>query len=220
MCKNSENDLKPLSVQALKRMPLYLAYLTNIKTNGEIYISAAAVAKELELNEVQVRKDLAYVCKSRGIPKKGFVIKDLTDGISEYLGYNNVNDAIVVGVGKLGRALMDYSGFSKYGLNIIAGFDCNKNVINNKDVFDMDKLKSLCARLKIKIAVITTPAVYAQQVCDELIDAGILAIWNFAPVYLKTPRSILVQNENMASDLALLSNYLRKKINTNGGETV
>ena len=206
------NRYKNLSRQALRRLPVYMSYLKSIDANENEYISSAAVAKALDLNDVQVRKDLAAVCKSAGTPKKGFVIRDLIRGISDYLGYENSNVAVLIGAGKLGMALMSYKGFDNYGIKIVAAFDSRSEAVDNKIIYDMSRLKEICSLHKVKIGIITVPDASAQTVCDALVDSGIMAIWNFAPIHLKAPDDILVQNENMASSLALLSNHLREKM--------
>lgn len=206
------NKRNNLSRQALKRLPVYMAYLKSLDDSEIEYISSAAVAEALDMNDVQVRKDLAAVCKSSGIPKKGFVVRDLIDGISEFLGYGSEKEAILVGAGNLGMALMSYRGFDNYGINIVAAFDTRPEIIDNKKVFDISLLPEMCKKLNVKIGIITVPENSAQQVCDMLVESGILGIWNFAPTHLKAPEEILVQNENMASSLALLSNHLQERI--------
>lgn len=206
------NSYKNLSRQALRRLPVYMSYLKSLDANENEYISSAAVAKALDLNDVQVRKDLAAVCKSSGIPKKGFVVRDLINGISDFLGYENSNVAVLIGAGKLGMALMSYKGFDNYGINIVAAFDSRSEVVDNENIYDISRLKEICSLYKVKIGIITVPDTSAQVVCDALVESGIMAIWNFAPIHLKAPDEILVQNENMASSLALLSNHLREKI--------
>lgn len=206
------NKKRTLSKQALKRLPVYMSYLTSLDIGDEEYISSSAVAAALDMNDVQVRKDLAAVCKSTGIPKKGFLVYDLISGISDFLGYADGKDAILVGAGNLGMALMSYRGFDNYGINIVAAFDTREDVIDNERIFDISRLGEMCKKLNVKIGIITVPNTSAQKVCDILVDSGILAIWNFAPVHLKAPENILVQSENMASSLALLSNHLREKL--------
>ena len=201
-----------LSKQALKRLPVYMSYLKSLDTQQVEYISSSTVAEALDMNDVQVRKDLAAVCKTAGIPKKGFVVRDLMGGISDFLGYSQGNDAILIGAGNLGMALMSYRGFDNYGINIVAAFDSRPEVIDNKKVFDISRLGEICKKLNVKIGIITVPDTAAQKVCDLLVESGILAIWNFAPTHIKAPEDILVQNENMASSLALLSNHLREKM--------
>ena len=206
------NNRNVLSKQALKRLPVYMAYLKSLDPIETEYISSAAVAEALEMNDVQVRKDLAAVCKSAGVPKKGFILKDLVSGISDYLGYGSGNDAILIGAGNLGMALMSYRGFDNYGINIVAAFDNRPEVVDNERIFDISRLGEICEKHNVKIGIITVPDSAAQRVCDMLVESGILAIWNFAPTHIKAPEDILVQNENMASSLALLSNHLREKM--------
>lgn len=201
-----------MNKQTLERLPIYLSFLKSLPPDGPANISATGIAEGLGLNDVQVRKDLAQV-SGGGRPKLGYIAEELIDDIEQYLGYKDTNDAIIVGVGKLGGALMSYEGFKKYGLNIVAGFDNNEDVIDNKRVFALDKVKDLCARMKIHIAIITVPEREAQSVCDLLVSCGIMAIWSFAPVHLKVPKEILVRQENMASSLAVLSKHLARKIN-------
>ena len=133
-----------LSRQALKRLPVYMAYLKGLVPSGTEYVSSATVAEALDMNDVQVRKDLAAVCKSTGIPKKGFMVRDLIDGISDFLGYSSGNDAILVGAGNLGMALMSYRGFDNYGINIVAAFDSRPEIVDNEKVFDVANLKRKC----------------------------------------------------------------------------
>lgn len=206
------NKKSILSKQALKRLPVYMSYLKSLDTEQVEYISSSTVAEALDMNDVQVRKDLAAVCKTAGIPKKGFVVRDLIGGISDFLGYSQGNDAILIGAGNLGMALMSYRGFDNYGINIVAAFDSRPEIIDNKKVFDISRLDEICKELNVKIGIITVPDIAAQKVCDLLVKSGILAIWNFAPTHIKAPEEILVQNENMASSLALLSNHLREKM--------
>ncbi len=203
---------KNLSRQALKRLPVYMSYLRTLEKTETEYVSSAAVAQALDLNDVQVRKDLAAVCKSSGIPKKGFAVRDLINGISDFLGYGSGNDAILIGAGNLGMALMSYRGFDNYGINIVAAFDTRPELIDNERVYDLSQIKAICEKYDIKIGIITVPVDSAQRVCDMLVESGIMAIWNFAPTHIKAPANILVQNENMASSLALLSNHLRQKM--------
>lgn len=206
---------KPISLQTLKRLPIYLQYLKSLSRDSIVHISATSIALALGLNNVQVRKDLASV-SDKGKPKMGYVLTELIKDIESYLGYDNVQSAILIGAGNLGRALLCYEGFSKYNLDIIAAFDKDEkligSLIKNKQVFSLNKLKNLCERMKIKIAIITVPDYQAQEVCDLLVESGILAIWNFAPINLNVPEEVIVQNENIGSSLAILSKHLTEKL--------
>lgn len=203
-----------VSKQTLSRLPQYLSYLESLPDTVRS-ISATGIAAALNLNQVQVRKDLASVSSS-GKPKVGYIRRDLIREIKAFLGYDSADEAVIVGAGKLGRALMGYIGFKDYGLNILAAFDVNEDVIgeneNGRPIMPIEVLKDTCQQLGVRIGIITVPAPAAQAVCEQLIDAGVLAIWNFAPVRLVVPEGILVQNENMASSLAILSNHLAEKM--------
>lgn len=202
---------KELSKAVLKRLPSYLSYLKSLPEDAPEYISATTIANALGRGEVQVRKDLAIVSKA-GKPKVGYPRADLVENISRYLCYDNTTDAILVGAGKLGQALLGYSGFAAYGLNILAAFDAAPAADTEKPIFSMDELESFCLEHNVHLGIITVPAEYAQEVCDRLIRCGIKAIWNFAPVHLDVPGSTLVQNENMAASLAVLSMHLQAQM--------
>lgn len=206
-----------VSKQTLLRLPLYLNYLKQFGSDAPEHISATTISEALRLNHVVVRKDLAAVSSS-GKPKVGYVTQALIDELEDFLGYNDVDDAVIVGAGMLGKALLHYNGFASCGMNIVAGFDVDEDVLDEdfggKMILPMDKLMDLCARLKVRIGIIAVPAENAQAICNLLIESGILAIWNFAPVHLNVPEGILVQNENLAASLALLSKHLKEKFDS------
>jgi len=205
---------KEISKAVLKRLPGYLAYLKAIPDGGSPYISATALANALGMGEVLVRKDLALVSDG-GRPKIGYLRESLIEDISQFLGYDNTTDAILIGAGKLGQALLGYSGFEAYGLNILAAFDVAASTLSsaeNKPILPMERLESFCKSNKVLMGIITVPAEHAQNVCNLLILCGIKAIWCFAPVHLDVPEGILVQNENMATSLAVLSMHLQAQI--------
>lgn len=206
-------ERKEISKAVLKRLPGYLAYLKSLPEDASPYMSATTLANALGMGEVLVRKDLAMV-SSGGRPKIGYMREGLIEDISQFLGYDNTTDAVLVGAGKLGQALLGYSGFGAYGLNILAAFDANaaKATTDGKQIYPMDMLENFCASHKVLMGIITVPAGFAQQVCDQMIACGIKAIWNFAPVHLDVPDNILVQNENMATSLAVLSMHLQAQI--------
>ena len=214
----AQNEISPATIQ---RLPIYLDYLKQIACNSE-NISATALAFALGFGEVQVRKDLASVCSS-GKPKIGYNIEELIDQIEEYLGYNNSNNAIIVGAGRLGCALLGYEGFSRYGLNILAAFDTDRSKTGKSEhdhpIYPMTDLAGFCREKNVHIGIITVPASQAQKACDALIRVGILAVWNFAPVHLDVPEGIILKNENMASSLAILSTNLAKQLEENKNQS-
>jgi redox-sensing transcriptional repressor len=207
-------ERKEISKSVLKRLPGYLAYLKSIPEGSSPNISATALANALGMGEVQVRKDLAMVSDG-GRPKIGYLREHLIEDIEQFLGYDNTTDAVLIGAGKLGQALLDYRGFEAYGLNILAAFDIcpqNDSTDSGKPIVHIDKLESFCRTHKVLMGIITVPASQAQAVCDQLIACGIKAIWDFANVHLEVPANILVQNENMATSLAVLSMHLQAQI--------
>ena len=204
-----------ISNSVLKRLPVYLAYLKALPADAPENISATTLAAALSMGEVQVRKDLALVSDG-GRPKVGYQRISLISDIEQFLGYDNTNDAVLIGAGKLGRALLGYSGFSEYGLNIVAAFDANPQLVGQaegaKPILPLSELETMCSKQKIYIGIITVPAAHAQEAADRLIACGVKAIWNFAPVHLDVPEHILVQNENMAASLALLCKHLSAQL--------
>ncbi len=210
---------QPVSVNTLQRLPVYLNYLKSI--GGEGNISSTEIAKALGLNDVQVRKDLSAV-SSGGRPKIGYNVQGLIADLKEFLGYNAVNAAVIVGCGNLGRALMSYRGFSEYGLKIVAGFDISPELtgkeVGGKPIYPLSSLTEYCRTEGIRIGVVTTPAQEAQSVCGLLIQGGVKAVWNFAPAHLTVGEGVLVQNENMACSLALLSKHLNEMLSQKNPE--
>ena len=203
----------------LSRLPLYYSYIRQMQREDVEYVSATTVAQSLNMNPVLVRKDLAGVSSVTGKPRAGFEVDTLVKDLSEYLGYNNVDEAILVGVGSLGRLLLTNKEFATLGLNIAVGFDKSPDLsgiqVGEKFVLPMEKMKGFVNRTGIKIGIITVPADQAQEVCDQMVACGILAIWNFAFALLDVPPGILVKNENLPSSLALLSHQLANKLNNN-----
>ena len=207
-------ERKEISKAVLKRLPGYVAYLKSITDSPSPYISATALANALGMGEVQVRKDLAMVSDG-GRPKIGYLRESLIEDIEQFLGYDNTTDAVLIGAGKLGRALLDYKGFGAYGLNILAAFDMNAQPGDSegeKPILPMEELERFCREHKVLMGIITVPSAHAQAVCDQLITCGIKAVWNFANAHLDVPANILVQYENMATSLAVLSMHLQAQI--------
>ena len=194
----------------LGRLPQYLEYLRSLP-EARRTISATAIAKALSLGDVQVRKDLASVCGA-GKPKIGYETDKLITDIESHLGYERLTNAVLVGAGKLGRALLDYDGFEDFGVKIVAGFDCNETVLTKgtKDILPIRDIEVYCREHDVKLGIITVGQGSAQDVCDKLVESGIKAIWNFAPVTLKVPNEVLLKQENLALSLAYLKGQISK----------
>jgi len=201
------------SKATILRMPVYLRYLRDERARGVEYISSAVVARDMSFSAILVRKDFALVSSAAGKPRLGFKIAGLISDIEKFLGYDHPMNAVVIGAGSLGRAFMGYEGFINYGMNIVAAFDVNDDVIGSmvagKPIYSMDKLGQLISQLEARIAIITVPKTCAQSVCNAAIKAGIKAVWNFAPTRLEVPPHIEVRNEDLAASLALLSSKLK-----------
>jgi redox-sensing transcriptional repressor len=200
----------------LRRLPLYYQYLKKELALGNEFVSGTDIARGLDLTSIQVRKDL-QATGAVGKPKIGYHIESTIKCIEKNIGYNNNKDAFLVGAGNLGKALLGYEGFQGLGLNIIAAFDTDPEKIGSefrgKSILDLEKFPELVKRLGIKIGIITVPATEAQSVCQLMIESGIKAIWNFAPVHLSVPEQIIIQNENLAASLSVLSKKLLNKEN-------
>lgn len=196
----------------LQRLPAYLQLLKRMQQSGATNVSCNDIAGELSLNPVSVRKDLAAVSSSGGRPKIGYVLDTLILDVEKYLGYARTHQAVLVGVGHLGGALLAYPGFAAYGVEILAAFDHSRTLIGSriagKPILDVANISQWCRNHRIEIGVLTVPASAAQSACDALIAGGVRGIWNFAPTHLRVPRGILVQSEDMAIPLAILSKHL------------
>jgi redox-sensing transcriptional repressor len=197
-----------------RRLLSYLRVIKRRPEGGPDNVSSAAIAQALGMGEVQVRKDLASASRG-GRPKIGYITRELIADIERFLGYDNRSEAVLVGAGNLGRALMSYGNFEGYGLKIAAAFDVSPALVGTafKDVpiLDAAKIPDLCRRLGIRVGILTVPADSAQEACDALVSGGVLAVWNFAPVNLSVPDSVVLRNEDMGASLALLMRSLREK---------
>ena len=198
-----------VSRAALGRIPVYLRFLESLPQDVET-VSATTIAKALGFGEVQVRKDLGAICGS-GKPRIGYTVSDLKESLESLIDSRN-GKTVIVGAGKLGRALLDYGGFSDYGLDILAAFDTevSQNNASGKPILPIDGLHDFCKENDVSIGVITVPAKAAQEVCDKLCQSGIKAIMSFAPCKLTAPEGVAIQYENMALSLAHLKTQIKQ----------
>jgi redox-sensing transcriptional repressor len=202
---------KPVSRKLLKRLPVYLNYLKNLPEDSP-NVSATAMAKALELGDVQVRKDLAKI--STGRRRTGRNRHQLMQDLENYLNFAEDTGTVVVGAGKLGRALLDYAGFEEAGFNVMAGFDIEPPIDiseGGKPIYPFSRIEHFCKHYDVHIGVITVPAENAQSVCDTLVACGVRAIWNFAPVHLQVPDYVIVQSENLAVSLTSLRVQMKNR---------
>lgn len=203
-----------ISLNTYQRLPAYLRMLRKMKSEGATNVSSVGLAEAVGENASVVKKDLSYALRSVGKPKIGYDIDALIGDLETFLDYNNAKDAVLVGAGKLGQALLGYRGFAAYGLNIVAGFDVDDSIvgkeINGRKIFPIAKLAKLVEWRNVKIGILATPEAQAQPMADALVEAGIRAIWNFTPAHIRVPDNIVIRNENMAASLAILSQQLKE----------
>ena len=203
-----------LSQGTLQRLPQYLIMLKSEQQLGHNTVTADEIADVVKVSPSQIRHDLS-ACGANRAPGEGYDIKELTGLIEHALGYDDISNAVIVGAGQLGRALLSYTNYSDYGVDVIAAFDADESLvgreIGGRPILSIKRMTSLCRRMKVHIGIITVPALHAQEVCDKLVEGGIEAIWNFAPVHLKVPEGVIVKNEIIAVSLGDLSRQLQEK---------
>ena len=210
-----ERELKGISKATIARMPLYLHLLQEENTKGTKYISSTLIAQTISVSSVLVRKDLELVSSEAGRPKLGFAVSRLIVDIEKFLGYDTVSETIVVGAGGLGRAFLGYEGFKHNGLNVVAAFDVDKSLIGQyvagKPILPMSQLKEFVCAHNVKIGIVTVPKHAAQEAVDKMVDAGVRAVWNFAPAPVRVPQDIVLKTEDLAASLAILAGKLYKQ---------
>lgn len=201
------NSLKSMPRPTIRRLPGYLQVLRDMEELGEEWTSATILSEKLRLKAIQVRKDMSYVDVT-GRPKLGFNTTELIDKIEDILGLKKKSKVILVGVGNLGSALLNFPGFGRYDMKISAAFDSDPQLIDtrigNTRIHDVAKLSSYIKRSGTRFAILSVPQAVAQDIADEMVRAGISAIWNFSQSYLKAPEHVIVRREDLALSLAAL----------------
>ena len=208
-------NVKVQKLPTIRRLPTYLYKLSEMRKAGISFVATPELARYMNLGEIVIRKDLA-VTGVTGQPGVGYKVKELIEAIKSYLNWDNASEAILVGAGSLGSALLGYEGFEEYGLKIIAAFDADPGKIgteiHGRSVFGVERLEELVRRLQVRIGIICVPAAFAQEVADAMVAGGIRAIWNFANVSLKVPEEVVVQREVIAGGLAVLSVKMNRRL--------
>jgi redox-sensing transcriptional repressor len=196
-----------IKLPTIRRFPLYLRILQEYDRQGISRISSASLAEELSLESIVVRKDIATT-NVLGKPKLGYDVKELIKAIRSFIKWDTRSEAALIGAGNLGSALIGYKGFEESGMHIAIGFDTDESKIGREirgvTIYPLEKLDYMIPRLGLKMAILCVPGDFAQDITDHLISLGIKGIWNFTPVKIKTPDSVIVQNENLTSGLAVL----------------
>jgi redox-sensing transcriptional repressor len=212
--KKKQKSVGGVPEPTIRRLPAYLNLIKSFLKEGKVTVSSSHIARELKVDSTQVTKDIAYTGIT-GKTRVGFDTQELIDAIEIFLGFRKTDQAFLVGAGKLGSALVGYTGFDVKGLQIIAAFDVDENVVGTEidgvKVLHFDKLSNLAQRMHVSIGIITTPAAIAQEVTDIMVEAGIRGIWNFTPKNLKVPDHVVVENSSIYPNLAVLFNKMQKQ---------
>lgn len=215
----AKNDVVSYSLSTIQRLPSYLRALNDLASQNEEYVTTITLGKILNINPMSIKKDLAIISSKEGVPHYGFKIPILISDIETILGYDNTKDAVIIGVGHLGQALLSYPGFTNYGVNICLGFDIDSNLIGQTihgvTIMPLTKLEDLIERLHIHIAIICVPKDAAQEIANRLSKTTIRAIWNWAPINLAVPDNIVLKNEDIASSLAILTSQMEQSMKRN-----
>lgn len=196
---------------ALRRLPWYLAYVTLLSERGIEYVSSTAISRELNVDASQIAKDLSFL-NIKGKTRIGYEVKSLCRELQEFLGFKRRHNAVVLGVGSLGGSLIHDSGLANYGLNIVAGFDVNPNLVGTTvcgvPILDPSAMVKTIEKLNVEVGIITLPVDHAQEGAEQLINAGVKALWNFTPSRIRAPHGIVITNTSLYAHLAVMYNRL------------
>jgi len=210
MSNNEQNVIK-VPEPSLRRLPWYLSNAKLLKNKGEHFVSSTQISKEINIDASQIAKDLSYVNIS-GRTRVGYDIDDLIAVLEDFLGFTNMHKAFLFGVGSLGGALLRDSGLNHFGLEIVAGFDVNPELvgtfINGIPIFHSDDFQAKMLEYNVNIGVLTVPIEIAQNITDKMIEGGVKAVWNFTPLRIRVPENIVVQNTSLYAHLAVMFNRL------------
>lgn len=205
-----ENKIK-VPEPTLRRLPWYLSNVRLMKKRGEVYVSSTQLSKETNIDSSQIAKDLSYVNIS-GKTRVGYQVDELIVVLEDFLGFTSMHKAFLFGVGSLGGALLRDSGLKHFGLDIVAGFDVNPELVGTEidgiPIYHSDDFKKMIVEHNVNIGVLTVPIEIAQDITDFMIDGGIEAIWNFTPFRIRVPEEIVVQNTSLYAHLAVMFNRL------------
>lgn len=207
--RNNTREILP--EPTLRRLPWYLAYVSMLRSRDVEFVSSTQIAKDLNVDSSQIAKDLSFL-NIKGKTRIGYEVATLEHVLQDFLGFKKVHNAVMIGVGSLGAALIQDSGLSRYGLNIVAGFDINKDIVGTRicgtPIYDISELENRRATLNAEIAIIAVPVDQAQNVAEFTVASGIKALWNFTPSRIKLTEDIVVQNTSIYSHLAVMYNRL------------
>ncbi len=208
---NDPNDVVVPDV-VVERLPLYVRVLAGLVESGTEMVSSEQLGDQLHMTPAQIRKDLSYFGRF-GKQGRGYNVAALVSQLKEILGLDRSWNACIVGMGRLGRAIASYPGFAPEGFNIVAAFDTDQNLIgtdvDNLPVRSLSHIKQAVEEDEISIGIVAVPASAAQSVIDSLVDAGISAILNYAPVTAHAPDHVKIKNIDPVMSLQAMTYYLK-----------
>ena len=197
----------------LYRFPVYLKYLILKRNSNVKFVSPTDISKDLKLSKESIRKDFQAISKEPGIPKKGRPVDQLISDLEEFLGYTEQTNAILIGAGNIGKALLSFNGFEDYKTKIIAAYDTNEEVVgtsvNGIPIYNLNDLKNVDK--SVSVAIIAVPKENAQNVADQVMAVGIKAIYSLSPVYIVPKQDVIVETLDIASSIAYLLRKLKLK---------
>ena len=195
----------------LRRLPWYLSNVKLLKQRGERFVSSTQISKEINIDASQIAKDLSYVNIS-GRTRVGYEVDTLIAVLEDFLGFTESHKAFLFGVGSLGGALLSDTGLRHFGLEIVAAFDVNPQLVgtslNGIPIFHSDTFEQKRVEYDVNIGVLTVPIEIAQSITDKMVAGGIKAVWNFTPFRIRVPEHIVVQNTSLYAHLVLMFNRL------------
>ena len=197
----------------VSRLPMYVRGLAELHQDGIDFINSQDLGHRFGMSPDQIRKDLSYFGKF-GRQGRGYNVALLLSELRQILGLDRQWCMAIVGVGRLGRAIMDYKGFVPRGFKIVAAFDKERNVIGKRVsgvvIQDMAELETAIREKKVDIAVVAVPSTEAQEVIDKLVRSGIKSILNYAPVYAYVPKDVRLEAIDPVLALQSMTYYLAR----------
>ena len=194
------------------RLPLYVRVLSQLLNQGTEVVSSQQLGERLQVTPAQIRKDLSYFGRF-GKQGRGYNVRRLLEELKQILGLNRNWDVCLVGVGRLGRAIISYPGFSPEGFNVIAAFDADPASVGQKvgtlTIQPMNELEATISRHGLRVAIVAVPAAHAQQVIDKLVRSGVKAILNYAPIAPQAPMDIKVRTIDPVLTLQSMTYYVQ-----------
>ena len=220
MADSSSKDRQEITLSAvpkavISRLSLYLRELQQLLGEGKQTVRSGELGKRLGFTDAQVRKDLTYFGQF-GYPGIGYQSEELVQAIRHILGTDIEWRVVIVGIGNLGRALLGYKGFASQGFQIVAALDTDPKktgtTVEGVKVHPIDELKKVVRQHRARLGMVAVPAVAAQDVVDQLVDAGIDGVVNFAPVTINLPTHVSHVGVDLASELEQITFAVAKRL--------